>query len=430
MSSLEYAKKAGMTLEEWKKASKFSGMDLGWIIMCIGMAIGAGIVFLPLQVGLVGLWVYIVAAAIGYPILYQFQKLYIQIMANSDKCEDFAGIISGYLGRNWGFFLGFLYFVFTTIVIFLYSTALTNDSASFLQTFGVTETLLSDNIFYGLAVICCLVLIASQGEKLLFKVSSGMVLTKLLVIAFFGVVMVQYWNFGNIGEFPSVTYLIKNSIVMLPLTVLSITFFIGISPVVISYRAKSDNKVLAYYRSMRVMKIAFWTLWTVVVFYALSFNIAVGHEQAVAAYEANISSLAMAAKSMDGAAVRILSLILNIFAVVTAFFSVFLSFRDSCYGIAMNVLLRYVKEESVNKKMIKYGISVFCVCVSWGAIALNAPALTFTTLLSPLMGVLGCLMPVYLVMQTPQFKHYRDWKLCTISSIGILLVISPFLAFS
>ena len=178
------------------------------------------------------------------------------------------------------------------------------------------------------------------------------------------------------------------------------------------------------------MKIAFWTLWTVVVFYALSFNIAVGHEQAVAAYEANISSLAMAAKSMDGAAVRILSLVLNIFAVVTAFFSVFLSFRDSCYGIAMNVLLRYVKEESVNKKMIKYGISVFCVCVSWGAIAPNAPALTFTTLLSPLMGVLGCLMPVYLVMQTPQFKHYRGWKLCTISSIGILLVISPFLAFS
>lgn len=55
-SSIErHAAKAGMGVEEWKEATKFDGTDWGWVIMSIGMAIGAGIVFLPVKVGLVGL---------------------------------------------------------------------------------------------------------------------------------------------------------------------------------------------------------------------------------------------------------------------------------------------------------------------------------------------------------------------------------------
>ncbi len=56
--------------------------------------------------------------------------------------------------------------------MFVYSTAITNDSASYLQTFGVTDSLLSENPFYGLILICALVAISSRGEQLLFKLSS------------------------------------------------------------------------------------------------------------------------------------------------------------------------------------------------------------------------------------------------------------------
>lgn len=61
--------------------------------------------------------------------------------------------------------------------IFSYSTAITNDSASFLYSFGLTDSILSENPLYGLAVICILVAIASQGEKVLFKLATGLVLT-------------------------------------------------------------------------------------------------------------------------------------------------------------------------------------------------------------------------------------------------------------
>lgn len=91
----------------------------------------------------------------------------------------------------------------------MYSTALTNDSASFLYSFGVTDTLLSDNPFYGLAIICAMVLLASRGEQLLFRISTLMVLTKLLVVICLGGIMIQHWNIANIGVFPDLGYLVK-----------------------------------------------------------------------------------------------------------------------------------------------------------------------------------------------------------------------------
>lgn len=64
--------KAGMTKAQWKEAVKFDSTDWGWVIMSIGMAIGAGIVFLPVQVGLAGIWIYLLSSIIGYPAMYLF----------------------------------------------------------------------------------------------------------------------------------------------------------------------------------------------------------------------------------------------------------------------------------------------------------------------------------------------------------------------
>lgn len=46
---------SGMSEAQWREAIKFDSIDTGWIIMSIGMTIGAGIVFLPVQVGPMGL---------------------------------------------------------------------------------------------------------------------------------------------------------------------------------------------------------------------------------------------------------------------------------------------------------------------------------------------------------------------------------------
>lgn len=310
--------RASLSPEEWKKLTRFDSTDIGWIIISIGMAIGAGIVFLPVQVGLIGLWVFLLSSIIGYPAMYLFQRLFINTLADSRECKDYPGVIEGYLGKNWGMLLGLLYFLMLVIWIFAYPTALTNDTASYLHTFGLTESLLSENPFYGLILITFLVLIASRSEELLFKISSFMVLSKLVVVLILGLMMVSMWDLSkNIGSFPSLSILIKNAIITLPFTLTSILFIQSLSPMVISYRAKNKSIEVARYKALRAMNIAFGTLFIVVFFYALSFTFALGHDEAVKAYEQNISALAIAAQFIEGDAAKYVTPVgvaLNIFA--------------------------------------------------------------------------------------------------------------------
>ncbi|WP_243891903.1 amino acid permease [Shewanella algae] len=416
--------------QAWKEATRFDSTDWGWIIMSIGMAIGAGIVFLPVQVGLMGLWVFLLSAVVGYPAMYMFQKLFINTLAESRECQDYPSVISGYLGKNWGIFLGALYFVMLVIWVFVYSTAITNDSASFLQSFGATKSLLSENPFYGLGLICLLVALASRGENLLFKISTLMVLTKLGVVALLGLMMVDKWDINNVGAVPTTTHWIRDAVVMLPFTLTSILFIQSLSPMVISYRSREKSIEVARFKAMRAMNIAFGVLFVTVFFYAVSFTLAMGHEQAVRAEQENISALAMVAQGMPGQTLKLLSLTLNIFAVMTAYFGVYLGFREACQGITMNLLQRVMPKEKINAKLVGYGIMVFTILLSWGAIVLNAPVLSFTSISSPVFGLVGCLIPAYLVYRVPSLHKYKGVGLYVIIATGILLCISPFLAFS
>lgn len=422
--------KAGMTKDQWKIATKFDSTDIGWVIMSIGMAIGAGIVFLPVKVGVLGLWVFLASAVIGYPAMYLFQKLFINTLSESPKCLDYAGVISGYLGNRWGTFLGILYFIMIVIWMFVYSTAMNNDSASFLHSFGLTEGLLSENPFYGLALVVALVSVASRGEQLLFKVSSGLVMIKLGTVALLGIMMVSRWDTANISDMPAMGNAWKDVIELLPFTLTSILFIQSLSPMVISYRSREKSIEVARYKAMRAMNIAFGILFVTVFFYAISFTLAMSHEQALIAQKENISALAMVAGDMDGTTLKLLSLTLNIFAVITAFFGVYLGFRDSCQGLVMLGLKRVMPEEKINIQAVSKGISLAAITLAWGVIVLNLPVLSFTSVCSPIFGLLGCLIPAYLVYRVPALHKYKGLSLYLIIGTGILLCISPFIAFS
>lgn len=393
------------------------------------MAIGAGIVFLPVQAGLVGIWVFVISAIIAYPALYLFQRLFINTLAASPKCADYPEMISGYLGKNWGIFLGLLYFVMLVIWVFVYSTALTNDSASYLRTYGVTKDLLSRNPLYPLILISALVFVASRGEAFLFRISTLLVLTKLGIVAFLGLSMVKHWNLSNVGPIPAWPQLIRGVIITLPFTLTSVLFLQTLSPMVISYRSRDVSLETARKRALRAMNIAFAILVGVVFFYAVSFTLALGHKEAESAFRQNISALAITAQEFEPGLSTVLGIVLNIFALVTAFFGVYLGFEEACRGIAINVISRFVPGEGISRGTLNAGVRIFLILLAWGVVERNVPVLNFTSISSPVFGVVGCLVPAWLVLRVPALAAYRNTALIIIVITGFLLIVSPFLNF-
>ncbi|RZF23387.1 transporter, partial [Paraburkholderia sp. UYCP14C] len=229
----------------------FTRYDLGWVILCIGMAIGAGIVFLPLQVGITGVWVFAASVVLSYPALYMMQELYLQTLSGSTKCEHYAGIVTQYLGKNWGIFLAVVYFFMLLKGMLTYSMAVTFDAAKYLQSFGVTTGLLSDSPFFSLAILCLLVLVAAQGEKLIFRVSGPLVLFKLGVVVLLGVVMIPHWDVrANLPSLPEFKRFVMDTILTVPFTLFSILFVQILSPMNIAFRKIEKDSRVATYRAI------------------------------------------------------------------------------------------------------------------------------------------------------------------------------------
>ena len=58
--------------------------------------------FMPVQIGIKGIWVFIAATLLSYPAIYWLQNLYLRTLSESEECEDYASVITQYLGKNWG----------------------------------------------------------------------------------------------------------------------------------------------------------------------------------------------------------------------------------------------------------------------------------------------------------------------------------------
>jgi hypothetical protein len=182
---------------------RFDAHDFGWVILSIGMAIGAGIVFLPVQVGIAGFWAFLLSAAVGYPAVFLFQRLFMDSLSAEGDGTDYTAAISRHLGRNAAALLGLLYLLMLALWLCVYSTALANDSASYLQTFALAVEAPSHRAWYPLAIVTVLVLIASRGEGLLFRISTFLVLAKLGIVLYLGAAMVGLWNPKTLAQCPN-----------------------------------------------------------------------------------------------------------------------------------------------------------------------------------------------------------------------------------
>ena len=412
----------------WKESVRFRFEDWGWVVINIGMGIGAGIAMLPVEIGMKGFWVFMLAAVIGYPSMYLFQRVFVNSLVEAKSCKDYPGIISEYLGENWGAGIGFLYFLMLIIWYFVYSETVIQDSASYLKTFGVTASDLSADPLYIIGVISFLTVIAAIGEKLLFKLSSVLALTVLTIILLMSFAMIPDWSAKNIAVAPGAVTLSKDAIVMLPFVLTSILFIQSLSPMVIFFRQNSPSSKTARFRSLRAMNLAFGILFVVVFFYANSFNLAISQGQATEAFNQNVSALAIAAKGSKHVFVSVLAVMLDIFAVTCCFFSVFLGLKEGTRGLVFNFLKRFEAENRINKRLLDWIIAVFLVLLATGNTFADIKLLYFTWICSPIFGIVGCFVPVYLVYRLPQLHKYKGPHLYLIIFVGGLLCLSPFLA--
>ncbi|MBP0623382.1 amino acid permease [Cupriavidus consociatus] len=405
----------------------FTLYDAGWVVLCIGMAIGSGVVFMPLQMGIKGLWTSAAALAIGYPAVHYLSKLYIRSLSESDECKDYSGIITEYLGKNWSIVLSVVYFLTLTKAMLAYTTTITHDVSSYLQVFHVTEHSLSSTGWFPLLLIGVFVAIASRGEKMLFKVSGPLIVVKLSIVVFLGLAMVPYWHIENVNMAApdGILSFVRDVLVSLPFAVFSIVYIQILNPMNVAFRKVEADRAIATYRSLRASKYAYMILVVSVLFFAFSFLFSISAADARYAVSQNISALALAARVIPGETVKILATVLNIVAILSAFLGVYLGFHDAVKGIVVNIVDRFITRGPMFDRLLPAGVAVTSTLLLTGWVMANISSMALLQWTTPTFGLVSCLIPCYLVLRVPSLKKFRSASVVFVAFTGFLLIVAP-----
>ncbi|HBR5695930.1 amino acid permease [Klebsiella pneumoniae] len=194
----------------------------------------------------------------------------------------------------------------------------------------------------------------------------------------------------------------------------------------IAYKKREEDKDVAKYKILRVHKVAYLVLVATVLLFVMSIVLSISEADALRAYQDNISALALAAKVIPGATVKYMSVILNVFSIVTAFLALYLAVHESFVGLIKVTVEKIVKPQENNSKAISVAAFVMVVLVLWLIVLTNFPILKVFVFGGVTYGLISCIIPGFIILKNDKFSDLRGVSVYYVILIGMLMCIGPF----
>ena len=98
-----------------------------------GTAIGAGVLFLPINAGAGGLFSLLLITILALPVMYYSHRAMAKMIIASDSADEgVTGTIREYFGKKASIIFNIVYFFSIYTIVLMYSVALTNTASSFM----------------------------------------------------------------------------------------------------------------------------------------------------------------------------------------------------------------------------------------------------------------------------------------------------------
>ena len=186
------------------------------------------------------------------------------------------------------------------------------------------------------------------------------------------------------------------------------------------------SKYQAKYKILRVHKVTYIVLVTTVLLFVISIILSISEADALRAYHENISALALAAKVIPGSAVKIMSVILNVFSIVTAFLGIYLAVHESFVGLIKFTAEKVFKKTENNERVNSVIAFFMVVLILWLIVLTNFPILKVFVFGGVTYGIISCIVPGVIILKNDKFTDLRGPAVYYVVLIGLLMCIGPF----
>ncbi|WP_312042474.1 HAAAP family serine/threonine permease [Erwinia sp.] len=385
----------------WRKT------DTVWMLGLYGTAIGAGVLFLPINAGVGGLIPLIIMAILAFPMTYYAHRgLTRFVLSGKNPDGDITEVVEEHFGRGAGQLITLLYFLAIYPILLVYSVAITNTVESFLtHQLGVTSP---PRMVLSLLLIVAMMAIVRFGEQAIVKAMSVLVYPFVIALVVLAVYLIPRWNSATLNTLSFDAISPGNLLLTLWLAIPVMVFSFNHSPIISSFAVakRKEYGADAGPKCSAILARAHGMMVVTVMFFVFSCVLSLTPADLAAAKAQNISILSYLANHFNAPVIAWMAPIIAIIAITKSFLGHYLGAREGFNGIIIKSLRGVGKE--IEPKKLNRLTALFMLLTCWVIATLNPSILgIIETLGGPVIAMILFLMPVYALRKIPAMQQYR-----------------------
>lgn len=379
------------------------GSTLSWAITLFGTAVGAGILFLPIDAGSFGILPLIFISLLALPMVFMSHRTYSRIVSASPvKGLDVLQVVTALSGRTRGLMTGLMYWLSIYPIVLIYGVSITNTMDSFL----VNQLGGPQLPRWVLAALCVGVLTGAyaMGKKATLAFANILVYPLIIALAAVSIYLIPQWDLASFRSYQSDTPTWQALLLILPVFVFSFSHMPAISQAALDAQKRFDGdekateKLVSKIEAISAIMLVGFTM-----FFVWSCSLALGADGMDAAREANIPVLSYLANETHAPFLAVLSPIVALCAIASSYFGHVMGAEEGT-----TYLVRAVAPEFANRispKAMRWGIYVFVFVTTVAAAVINPSILD-------LISVVGGVFITFLVYIVPMllFRNAKAFR--------------------
>ena len=368
-----------------------------------GTAVGAGILFLPINAGMNGFWPLVAMTLIVGPMTYFAHRGLARFVLSSKKPgSDITEVVEDHFGLTAGKLITLLYFFAIYPIVLIYGVGITNTVDSFMVNQLGMESM--PRALLSIILILGMMSVMIAGEKLMLKVTQFLVYPLVAILFFMSVYLIPDWNLSSVSQMPS----LGDFSLTLWITIPVLIFSFNHSPIVSAFSQAqarehgkhAEEKASAILGRAAIMLVGF------VMLFVFSCVLSLTPADLAAAKQENLAILSYLANKHESPFISYLGPVVAFVAIVSSFFGHYLGAREGLNGLITKQLKSSGKTIS-NKKINQFTV-IFMVLTIWFVATLNPSILgMIETLGGPIIAAILFIMPMYAVRKVPAMQKYQ-----------------------
>ncbi|MDA8491409.1 amino acid permease [Kluyvera sp. Awk 3] len=397
-----------------------------WSFALYGTAVGAGTLFLPIQLGAAGAVVLFITALVAWPLTYWPHRALCQFIlsANTPASVGITGAVSHYYGKKIGSLITALYFIAFFVVVLIYAVAITNSLAE--QIARYTPVDLPLRALISLGVVLLLNLIFLTGRQTTIRVMGMLVFPLIAYFLFLSLYLTGSWQPSLLTTQMEVnTHTLHQVWLSIPVMVFAFSHTPIISTFAIDRREKYGEQAMG--KCKKIMKVAYLVICLSVLFFVFSCLLSIPPSYINTAKEEGVTILSALSMMPDSPGW------LSISGIIVAVVAMSKSFLGTYFGViegASEMVKASLNQVGVRKsRSFNRGLSILLVsAVTFIVCCINPNAISMIYAISgPLIAMILFIMPTLSTYLIPALKPHRSIGSLITLIVGLMCVSVMFL---